>query len=761
MEQNKSNFSLKLIGLVVVLGILGVRATCTEGLGGGEANLALMNFIDVVKSLSLSMVLLAVAIIGLLMVVWGKVNFKFGFMELGIGIFFVGAVISSFLASDVRTAITSSLILMAAMLAGVLIVNLADGKEKVRLVLVVLTGLGVLNSLVCMEQFWESNDQLIRQYEEDPGEILSQLGIEEGTLEEFMLEHRLYSKDVKGYFLTGNSAGSFFILAGAGCAMLVFESWRLRKGDGLRFLCTVGAFLIILAGLVLTRSKGAIGGVVIAAAAFGLYRIFGKYLKNYRLGFLVVILAAVLLAGLLLIWYGIENDRLPGGNSMLVRWQYWDSSAEMVKDHPFGVGGGGFGTFYPRYKNPASPETVSDPHNFILSLLSQYGWIGLAGFFAAAGWPMMKVVLSRRDDVDQVRGNYMGMKWFVAVVVLTGLAMAFCKGLDVGGDMDLAVLMILIVYILPLAILFFGGFLLWPRSDKLIDKKGFDYVIPICGVIGFGIHNLIDFAIFEPGVWLGFWILVGVIVACWRMGKGYDDKPLKLSKGKRIAASIVAVGVYVGMFLWGYLPAARTSALLDETVREYKKLREPNLDLWGARQGQVYGENMLKGILAKLEQGCEIDKFDPTVCEVRGKFAAGSVGLIGFDREILVQGRKSFEQAIERDRHNFKHYENLAEIYILLSRIGDERKNLGQALENLVRAVDLYPGSGRLQYKLASVADKLGENLVALEHYSKAVEIEQAFEGQFKEMYPGLDVVSRLGKERYKRAVERTEELTE
>ena len=78
---------------------------------------------------------------------------------------------------------------------------------------------------------------------------------------------------------------------------------------------------------------------------------------------------------------------------MLVRWQYWQASAKMYADHFLtGVGPGNFAYFYPRYKLPAALETVTDPHNFLLTILTQFGPLGLVGFLALIFVPLWKII---------------------------------------------------------------------------------------------------------------------------------------------------------------------------------------------------------------------------------------------------------------------------------------------------------------------------------------------------------------------------------
>ena len=71
------------------------------------------------------------------------------------------------------------------------------------------------------------------------------------------------------------------------------------------------------------------------------------------------------LASFAMVHYGLKHGSLPGGNSMLVRWQYWAASAHMYADHPWtGIGLSNFSEWYPHYKpagrsNPSPIRTMS------------------------------------------------------------------------------------------------------------------------------------------------------------------------------------------------------------------------------------------------------------------------------------------------------------------------------------------------------------------------------------------------------------------
>ncbi len=97
----------------------------------------------------------------------------------------------------------------------------------------------------------------------------------------------------------------------------------------------------------------------------------------------------------------------------------------------------------------------------------------------------------------------------------------------------------------------------------------------------------------------------------------------------------------------------------------------------------------------------------------------------------------------------------MTDIYSAIAGISgpQEKQNwLNKAFDSASQAVKLYPGSCRLHFKLAEIAEQLGKNDEAVENYKKAVEIEDSYREQFQIMYPGREVFSRLGEEKYKTA---------
>ena len=78
-----------------------------------------------------------------------------------------------------------------------------------------------------------------------------------------------------------------------------------------------------------------------------------------------------------------------------------------------------------------------------------------------------------------------------------------------------------------------------------------------------------------------------------------------------------------------------------------------------------------------------------------------------------------------------------------------------------IEAAKRYPGLGRLWLELGTIAERLGNSKTALVHYKEAVSIEDSYRVQFRQMYPGREMFSRLGEQKYQFAKARIIQLGE
>ena len=231
MSKSKSLVYAEYALLGLCLCVIALRATYTEGPPMKPTTLG-VNLGDSVYSLSVSAVLIFSFV---LWITWSFCSNGFSYrttgIEIGLGILCAGAVVSGFVAVDKRLAVTDIAVFLAPPLMAVLLVQILDSKQKIKLVLVVIASLGAVTAYQCTEQFFVSNQLTIEQYEQAPETMLEPLGIEPGTFQQFLFEHRLYSRGVRGFFTTRNSAGSFALLALFAATALFAERFRNRRSD--------------------------------------------------------------------------------------------------------------------------------------------------------------------------------------------------------------------------------------------------------------------------------------------------------------------------------------------------------------------------------------------------------------------------------------------------------------------------------------------------------------------------------------------------
>ncbi|MCH7557062.1 MAG: O-antigen ligase family protein [Planctomycetes bacterium] len=705
-----------------------------------------------------------------LWVVWSFCGKRFVYrlsgIEIGLGIFCIAAVAAGIAAADKRLAITDFVMLVAPVLMALLLVQILDCQSKVKLVLAVIVALGVVSAYRCWEQYPE-NEHLIEFYEQDPNAALAQQRIVPNSLEHFQFEHRLYSKDISGFFTTSNSAGSFALLASLAAIALLIERYRNRKSAELEFvwLITCGiAVAVVIFGLVITKSKGAILASLFAAAMFVIYLCLGNRLKAHKKTVLIICLLLALAGTGAVVWYGLSHGRLPGGNSMLVRWQYWRASVKMYADHLLtGVGPGNFAHFYPHYKPASASESVANPHNFVLSILTQYGPIGLIGFLAMICMPLWAVVSPRSASCSSEahRPEPTFKRLAIVLAIIVSAALLFIRPiifpLPLTASPQERQAGIIILYIMPV-IVFIAGFLLAAAGERPAKRSHSSIAAAalFCAVLGVGFHNLIDFAIFEPGVLTVFWAIIACLIAICSQTNPRPQvvlQPAPFVKILIVAAGVVITCVY---FNYALVPVAKATA----------KIQRANRAISVGRFEQAH---------TLLDYAAEDDLLSPTALSLNGRLylhhferlipRAPLGDALRRNRDLLLQAEKCLRAAIERNSAAFKNYERLTEAYLLLAKVSTQQEKidwLKKAFDNASFTVEhRYPGCARLRIELAKIAEMLGRTDIASRQYEEAINIEDKYRAQFRKMYPEREkIVSRLGEEKYQFAKQRLKFLT-
>ncbi|HPD47514.1 MAG TPA: O-antigen ligase family protein [Anaerohalosphaeraceae bacterium] len=741
--------------LIVCLCVLAVRATYIESPHGGILNPRQYLTNEAFSVFLSGALILAAAAWFVAAFCRRTVTYRFSGIEYGLGLFVVAGLAAAATASNKRAAINDLATLAAPMLAAVMLVQVLGRGERLRLVLFVVFALAAVTTWQCVDQFLASNEDMIADYEQNPQRHLEVIGAEPGSFEQMLYEHRLYGKDIRGFLTTSNSTASLLLLAAFTATGFAVDCVRGRRDRSSHAMiaCVVLAAVIAWAGLVVVHSRGALGAAAVGLVMFAAAAIFGRRLWRFRKALLVLFVLGSLAAAVAVIGYGARNDSLPGGASMLVRWQYWKGAAAMRADYPaVGVGGGNFAGHYPHYKEAAAPETVSDPHNFVLSLLSQYGPAGLIGFAAAFVAVLYRSAFSerRRGGVREEDQEEPSRRFAIAVLCATGAAMLVLRPVlnaaELGDRVGVMVYVAAALYVLPAAAFGVVFVLLWLssrgaplqiRDAKLADSgedasagnDGGGLATGIfCGAAAVVIHNLIDFAIFEPGVLTLFWVLIACLFAADSQRKGRVAAVFAPGDAVRVAV-VGGAAVVVIAFLAGVLaPTAAAGRLTQRALND------------------AYAATEL------LEEAAAADVLGPAGPSMAGKaylqrYLEGGRA----DEALLERAAECFKEASRRDRAHFKHYEKLAQVYELMAAraSGEQRDCLEEAFAALSEAVRRYPGSDRLHLKAARVADEMGRKDEAVFHYERAVAIEEAYRVQFAVMYPGRELFSRLGEKNY------------
>jgi hypothetical protein len=746
---------LDFVLLAAVLGILALRVTYTEAPTAQTLTLSTA-VTDTLYTITISGVLLFLPLCWLL---WrtstGHLRYRPTGLEVGLAVFCLAAILSAWGASDKRLAVNHTAMLLGPMVAASVLAQILNRRTLVRLVLLVIAACAVVSAYQCAEQYLVSNQVTIEQYEQSPEVLLGPLGIEPGTFQHFLFEHRLYSRGIRGFFTTSNSAASFALLASFAAVVLLARKDADSEPPASKLrgrLAPLCGGAIVIAGLLLTQSKGGILAFLVAGAVLGaalwIRRWFAAQTKQVLIGAMLV--GVLLLGGLsyALISYGLEHGRLPGGNSMLVRWQYWEAAGRMYANHPFtGVGPGNFASHYPHYKPPAALESVADPHNFTLSFLTQYGPLGLLGFLVMVFAPLSRCVTSCfhcRSDAEDTAG-LPSKRLALAALGIVASCLLFLRPMlipaSAADSLDVLLYQFITLYVTPVAAFLIGFLLLaFPLDAGTRRQSQASRAVLVAAlvsaVLGVLLHNLIDFALFEPGVWTAFWIVIACLAGTSLPPQRGPSASKRITPGRKLAAAVaamVAVGLY-GWFVWRPVQAATSC-----TQRAHR----------AAAVGQFDEAHRL------LEAAFAADPLSAAPLSLNGRLYVQQYERTGREqRRLLEEALRCFRRATAVSPADYKNYEKLGMVYALLGR-------WQESYDWYRKTTVLYPGCGRIWLGLAEAAEQIGEEELATAYYCRAIEIEDEYRRQFRQMYPKRDkVVSRIGEENYRRAKERLEKLS-
>jgi tetratricopeptide (TPR) repeat protein len=263
-------------------------------------------------------------------------------------------------------------------------------------------------------------------------------------------------------------------------------------------------------------------------------------------------------------------------------------------------------------------------------------------------------------------------------------------------------------------------------------------------IVGVCLHNLIDFAIFEPPVLTAFWAMMACLIAADSYHNSRPQLVLKLNPLVKIllmTAGIITIWAYLYFAL---IPVARTTAKIKQASQA---ISAGQFDHAHQLLDIAANDDQLSSLPLSLNAKLYLHHFEVTQSKTP---------------DLLLQAEKCLQTAINRNNADFKNFERLTDTYNRLAEIATPLQKtdwLKKAFDIAKLAVERYPGCERLHFELAKIAEELGKTDLAYQEYKQAIEIEDSFRSQFKMIYPNREIVSRLGEDKYQFATERIKTL--
>ncbi|MFH1021874.1 MAG: O-antigen ligase family protein [Planctomycetota bacterium] len=484
----------------------------------------------------------------------------------------------------------------------------------------------------------------------------------------------LYPNALAGYLLIA-------IPVGLGILAQRISGLKMR---GWVAVVEVGAVALVGYGLILTFSKGGWVAATAGLLVFGILAAkFAGRLDGRRLAWLGA--AAAFLA--VVVYTGGRAGVLPRPGEYIassrVRAEYAGVAVAMIRDNSWiGVGAGGFGDHYARYKTPEAEETQK-AHNNFLQVAAELGVGGLLVF--AGMWVVFLsgVVRSFRagsknpisDETDSPSaGSLRG------AACIAGL-MAFLIGAMWGMDEPLVRMWSLMTFAAVAAAGVFGNGV----TDGPYVRAG-----AAAGAVGFFVHNFADFDWYVPAV-----AQAGLVVMA--LSRPSPRRFVRVRIGRAVAAAAVMGGaVVLGFLCCVVYPRLLTARFAQEEAEAHM------------REGKV------AEAVACLERAAAANPLDDEIAFER----AGACATLGRRTGDRARALSGFERAIALDPVKSVYHFTLAEF------VGED--DPVTALSEYRAAARLYPAKPIYHLELAKALERAGNAAEAIAEYRETLRLHGA-----------------------------------
>ncbi|NLF30387.1 MAG: O-antigen ligase family protein [Planctomycetes bacterium] len=489
---------------------------------------------------------------------------------------------SALLASDRREALLAAVEQVSLLTAGWLTIQWVSTRWRQRLVFVVLVALATALGIKGVYQVFVEVPEQVAAFEADPASYLGRLA--PGSPEAAMLEIRLREPTAKGFWSLANIYGSAMVLLMLPAAAMAIDKGRRALRDWQTMprphgraaqveiplpvaaaAASTAAAVPAVAAWWLTGSIGAIAsGLAAGLAAVALY-VLRRPAAAHRRGLVTASAIAFVLATAGAIAFGAARGGLPM-RTLQVRWEYWTGSMAMLGGRPLlGVGPGNFPDAYLPHRPLGAEEAVKNPHNVIVHVLAEYGILGGGLYLVLLAWALIALTGRGRRDGPWLAAAPDRRPWWALVAAVGAGAMAW----RIGATAYPGALVLLVDNFLP-ALALGAGLAAAAATGRTEDEAPppIDPSLPIaaaCGVGGFALHNLSDFALFKPAAGMVFWIAAGALIA----GTRRRSRPLGSAAAAAVAAGLVAATIMTAAY--AVAPVWRAQRHVLDAARAYTR----------------------------------------------------------------------------------------------------------------------------------------------------------------------------------------------
>jgi hypothetical protein len=471
---------------------------------------------------------------------------------------------------------------------------------------------------------------------------------------------------------------------------------------------SVAVLLLLAYVLLLTKSRTAMiaaayGTITFLLLAFGLWSPrLARWLGGCTATIAILIGVAWMTGGL---------DRLvisEAPKSLQYRMEYWKSSAEVVREHPWlGVGPGNFRQHYLRYKLPESSEEILDPHNLLLD-----AWVsgGLLAALAVIGLALIGMRSLRIEiPADMIDPKTSGMGRCAAVAILLSAMLVAIERWVFDGIVDQQVLL-----------LGAGGAVFgWMLSRPAIPGGRMEFAAISAAWLTLTVHLLGAGGMEMPAV-IQIWLSLLCLRTAWKPARQLTIRSIS-SRGILCVALICTLAAAAQ---WS------TATLPVLNCRMYFEAAE------GA---------MLSGRFRSAEQllrdAIAADRLNP---EPRRRLAQVSLAtwVESGDQRDFDLAIQQQQAALARDPASPHDHRILGEMFLRKFGKDQDKDSAQQAVRWLTSASKMYPNHAPTNAALARAFDAAGDKSHATEAAAKAIQLDALNRelGHYDRLLPDSDL---------------------